>query len=182
MSAIRGHGGMPARGDKADLTDSEIKSAINYMFNPAGAVGRRRKPKAEPAEASDPSHKSIEGMEIFLGVLPAESCARGMAARTRRRRCTAASRAARAISSSTSRCATARTKAEIKDAQIEARVANLMNGRNPEARDRDDQQRGELRQLLPDAGQGSPTRSRCRSAKRARRRRSRSSSTSSGSA
>lgn len=33
-SAIRGHGGMPARGDKADLTDAEIRNAILYMYNP----------------------------------------------------------------------------------------------------------------------------------------------------
>ena len=33
-SAIRGHGGMPPRGDKADLTDVEIRNAILYMFNP----------------------------------------------------------------------------------------------------------------------------------------------------
>jgi cytochrome c5 len=33
-SAIRGHGGMPPRGDKADLTDFEIRNAIVYMYNP----------------------------------------------------------------------------------------------------------------------------------------------------
>ena len=40
-SAIRGHGGMPPRGDKADLTDAEIRNAILYMFNPgiAGKAG-----------------------------------------------------------------------------------------------------------------------------------------------
>jgi cytochrome c5 len=32
-SAIRGHGGMPARGGMANLTDSEVRSAIVYMFN-----------------------------------------------------------------------------------------------------------------------------------------------------
>ena len=42
-SAIRGHGGMPARGDKADLTDNEIRRAILYMFNPAGAAQDSRK-------------------------------------------------------------------------------------------------------------------------------------------
>jgi cytochrome c5 len=36
-SAIRGHGGMPARGGLADLTDKEITSAILYMFGRAGA-------------------------------------------------------------------------------------------------------------------------------------------------
>jgi len=43
-SAITGHGGMPARGGMAKLTDAEIKRAIEYMFNaskqaaPAGAA------------------------------------------------------------------------------------------------------------------------------------------------
>ncbi|MCU0765359.1 MAG: c-type cytochrome [Burkholderiaceae bacterium] len=32
-SAISGHGGMPARGGMAKLTDAEIKRAIEYMFN-----------------------------------------------------------------------------------------------------------------------------------------------------
>ena len=34
QSAIKGHGGMPPRGDRADLTDGEVRSAILYMFNP----------------------------------------------------------------------------------------------------------------------------------------------------
>ena len=32
-SAINGHGGMPARGGMANLTDAEMRSAITYMFN-----------------------------------------------------------------------------------------------------------------------------------------------------
>ena len=36
-SAIKGYGGMPPRGDMADLSDSEIRSAVVYMFN-KGAV------------------------------------------------------------------------------------------------------------------------------------------------
>ncbi|HSJ97348.1 MAG TPA: c-type cytochrome [Myxococcota bacterium] len=31
-SAIKGHGGMPARGGMADLTDAEMRAAIGYMF------------------------------------------------------------------------------------------------------------------------------------------------------
>ena len=37
-SAIRGHGGMPPRGDRADLTDGEIRDAILYMYNPGTAA------------------------------------------------------------------------------------------------------------------------------------------------
>ena len=32
-SAIAGHGGMPARGGMADLTDNELRGAVVYMFN-----------------------------------------------------------------------------------------------------------------------------------------------------
>ena len=39
-SAIHGHGKMPARGGMADLTDPEVRAAILYMFNPAGAQKR----------------------------------------------------------------------------------------------------------------------------------------------
>lgn len=39
-SAINGHGGMPPRGGKADLTDAELRGAIVYMFNKGtGAKG-----------------------------------------------------------------------------------------------------------------------------------------------
>ena len=37
-SAIHGHGGMPARGGMADLTDAEMRSAVIYLFRgPASA-------------------------------------------------------------------------------------------------------------------------------------------------
>ena len=35
-SAIHGHGGMPARGGMADLTDEEMRSAVTYMFQKSG--------------------------------------------------------------------------------------------------------------------------------------------------
>jgi cytochrome c5 len=37
-SAITGHGGMPARGGMAKLTDAEIKRAIEYMYNASKQV------------------------------------------------------------------------------------------------------------------------------------------------
>src|SRR5262245_22893583 len=39
-SAIHSHGKMPARGGMADLTDPEVRAAVLYMFNPAGAQKR----------------------------------------------------------------------------------------------------------------------------------------------
>jgi cytochrome c5 len=47
-SAITGHGGMPARGGMAKLTDGEIKKAIEYMFN----AGRQAAPAAAVAVAA----------------------------------------------------------------------------------------------------------------------------------
>ena len=35
--AIKGHNGMPPRGDKADLTDREVRNAILYMYYPGNA-------------------------------------------------------------------------------------------------------------------------------------------------
>jgi cytochrome c5 len=37
-SAIKGHGGMPPRGDRADLTDGEVRAAILYMYNAKAAA------------------------------------------------------------------------------------------------------------------------------------------------
>ena len=47
-SAITCHGGMPARGGMAKLTDGEIKKAIEYMFN----AGRQAAPAAAVAVAA----------------------------------------------------------------------------------------------------------------------------------
>lgn len=37
-TAIHGHGGMPARGGMADLTDPELRAAIVYMFQKSTAT------------------------------------------------------------------------------------------------------------------------------------------------
>jgi len=39
-SAIHGHGGMPARGGMADLTDVEMRAAVIYMFNQGITVAK----------------------------------------------------------------------------------------------------------------------------------------------
>ena len=73
-SAVRGHGGMPPRGDKADLTDAEIRSAVLYMYDPSAP------PKGGPAAARGtlppkPAGmlKSVGGMDVYLGFVPAET-------------------------------------------------------------------------------------------------------------
>jgi cytochrome c5 len=73
--AIRGHGGMPARGGKAELTDNEVKNAIIYMFNPGSAAkeGAAGATTAAPVLAKPAGNvKIVSGTEIYLGVLPAE--------------------------------------------------------------------------------------------------------------
>jgi len=70
-SAIKGHGGMPARGGTADLTDSEIRSAILYMFNPEQAP--QKKPVSALPAAPDRNRKVVDGTEVFLGVVSAEA-------------------------------------------------------------------------------------------------------------
>jgi len=70
-SAIRGHGGMPARGGMANLTDSEMREAVSYMFNQGTAPAKG--PAAAPVAVADPNHKVIQGTEIYLGIVSAES-------------------------------------------------------------------------------------------------------------
>jgi cytochrome c5 len=70
-AAIRGHGGMPARGGRADLTDGEFRAAILYMFNPSAiAAAPGSGDAARPALAS-PNHKTVGGLELDFGITPA---------------------------------------------------------------------------------------------------------------
>ena len=58
QSALKGHAGMPARGGMADLSDTEVKNAVEYMLNSgvrnsggarAGRGGAAAAPAAAPA-------------------------------------------------------------------------------------------------------------------------------------
>lgn len=70
-SAFNGHGAMPARGGLADITESEMKNAITYMFNPASA--NPLPVVASTPAAQDPNHKTVGDTEIFIGIASAES-------------------------------------------------------------------------------------------------------------
>jgi cytochrome c5 len=69
MSAIHGHGGMPARGGLPDLSDQEIRGAIVYMFN----YGLPPTPPAAPARPADPRHKVVAGTDIYFGMIAADA-------------------------------------------------------------------------------------------------------------
>ena len=71
-SAINGHGPMPPRGGMADLTDSEMRGAIIYMYNPGGQVPAKGASTPLPA-APDRNRRIVSGTEIFLGIVSAES-------------------------------------------------------------------------------------------------------------
>ncbi|OHC63235.1 MAG: hypothetical protein A3H93_17175 [Rhodocyclales bacterium RIFCSPLOWO2_02_FULL_63_24] len=78
-SAIKGHGAMPPRGGMADLTDAEMRVAALYMFN-KGVVPTGNASVAQattPPSKEDWNHKIIEGMDVYMGVVSAESI-RGM--------------------------------------------------------------------------------------------------------
>jgi len=103
-SAIKGHGKMPARGGIADLSDTELRAAILYMFYPGAAAAGTAAPA--PAAPADPHRRLVDGMEVFLGVAPA-------------------GRGNYHINISLRDAA---SKADIKDAVVEARVANPLGG------------------------------------------------------
>jgi cytochrome c5 len=70
-SAIKGHGGMPARGGMADLTDSEMRNAVSYMFDPESV--HRSAAAPAPAPVRDANRMTVEGVEILLGIQSAEA-------------------------------------------------------------------------------------------------------------
>lgn len=74
-SAIRGHGGMPPRGGQANLTDAELRAAILYMYNPiaASAVPPRATEEAVPGVRVDRNHKTVSGIDFYIGLVPAET-------------------------------------------------------------------------------------------------------------
>lgn len=67
-TAMKGHGGMPARGGLADLSDPELRSAVLYLFNPQGPL-----PVPAAAPANPPNMKIVGDTEILLGVQPRAS-------------------------------------------------------------------------------------------------------------
>lgn len=72
LSAIRGHGGMPPRGGKADLTDGELRGAVLYLFDPTGATKPPVKASAAAPIVAGLHKASAGGLDVYLGRLSAE--------------------------------------------------------------------------------------------------------------
>ena len=72
LSAIRGHGGMPARGGQAALTDLEIRNAIVYMWDPEAEARAAARPAPPPQRARGPNDAVVNGIEVNFGLVPAE--------------------------------------------------------------------------------------------------------------
>jgi hypothetical protein len=67
---------MPPRGGEADLTDGELRAAIVYMIDPKYAKAPAAAAPAPAGEArggSRANHAIVGDLEIYLGVVPAET-------------------------------------------------------------------------------------------------------------
>jgi cytochrome c5 len=65
-AAIKGHGGMPARGGMAELSDAEVRRAIEHMFN----VGKQSAPALAAAAAAAPAAAKVDaaaGKKLYDG-------------------------------------------------------------------------------------------------------------------
>lgn len=61
VSAMKGHGAMPARGGLADLSDSELRNAVIYMLNSGSGA------------SSGQDYRVVAGTTIEYGVMPANT-------------------------------------------------------------------------------------------------------------
>ena len=68
-SAIKGHGGMPARGGQADLTDTELRAAIVYMINTGAAPATTT---VAAVGASGPDYRVVDDTVVYFGATPTE--------------------------------------------------------------------------------------------------------------
>lgn len=71
-SAVNGYGPMPSRGSAADLSDVEIRGAVIYMFNYGVAMPAPQPAAATTSAGASPLHKTIEGADVYLGVIRAD--------------------------------------------------------------------------------------------------------------
>jgi cytochrome c5 len=61
QSALRGHAGMPARGGMAELSDAEVKRAVEFMMNSGAAGAKVGSAPAAPA----PVAAAVDGKKVY---------------------------------------------------------------------------------------------------------------------
>jgi cytochrome c5 len=72
-SALKGHAGMPARGGMAELSDVEVKRAVEFMMNsgaatllaPAAGAAPAAAVAAAPAPAAAPAAGKADGKKVY---------------------------------------------------------------------------------------------------------------------
>ena len=129
-SAIKGHGGMPARGGQADLTDAEMRSAVLYMFNQGTAPSSTAQTATPAVRAarSDGMHKVIAGISIDLGIVAAESIRAAHPQPDVESTMHGGVPSAKDYYHVNISLRDVATNAEIKDAEVQASVANPLTG------------------------------------------------------
>lgn len=122
--AIRGHGGMPPRGGMPQLTDEEFRAAVVYLFSSDAGLELASN-RGRTAQPADPYRRSIDGTEIHVGVAPAYRLQRqghmaamhgGIPGRSGFYHVNVSLHEAEGA------------HAQIRDATVEARVANALSG------------------------------------------------------
>ena len=63
-AAIKGHGSMPSRGGMSDLTDAELKSAVQYMFSHSTGAPTAAAPAVAVAAAA-PAATQPDGAKVY---------------------------------------------------------------------------------------------------------------------
>jgi cytochrome c5 len=121
-SAMHGHGAMPARGGMAQLTDSQLRAAVIYLFNGRSPEAASAGATAAPA---DPYRKVVDGTEIILGVTSAEALRRQNGATAAMHGGVPSGSGYYHVNVSLQ---DATSHAEIRDAVVKARVASALAG------------------------------------------------------
>ncbi len=65
QSALRGHAGMPARGGMADLSDNEVKKAVEFMLNSGVIPAAVAAPVAATAPAVVAAAPAADGRKVY---------------------------------------------------------------------------------------------------------------------
>ena len=131
QAALKGHGGMPARAGMAELSDTEIKRAVEYMLNSGlvkptrggGSALRPRGGRRARGAASRTARRSTT-RRARSATAPASPARRSSATRPRGRRASrpASTRSTRARSRARARCPPKGGNASLSDADVKAAV------------------------------------------------------------